>query len=58
MLKRNDLKPNLASFQKFLLLHCWHSPQKGGGWEERGQTNVEGERVPQQEGSWEGSLID
>ena len=40
MLKRNDLKPNLASFQKFLLQHCWHGPQEGewGG----GQMNMGG----------------
>lgn len=44
MLKRNDLKPNLASFQKFLPPHCWHSPPKGGGWggREGGQMKKEG----------------
>jgi hypothetical protein len=31
VLKRNDLKPNLAFFQKFLLLHCQPSPQQGEG---------------------------
>lgn len=35
VLKRNDLKPNLAFLQKFLLLHCWHRPPKGGGWGRR-----------------------
>lgn len=55
--ERNDLKPNLASFQKFLLLHCWHSPHKGGasGREGKGMwrwTALQGDR------SQEGSRID
>lgn len=57
MLRRNDLKPNLASVQKFLLLHCWHSPRKGGaggeGAAERGRGTA-----PQGDGSQEGSRID
>lgn len=57
MLKRNDLKPNLASFQKFLRLHCWHSPRKAGAGGEGAAGRGRG-TVPQGAGSQEGSRID
>lgn len=57
MLRRNDLKPNLASVQKFLLLHCWHSPRKGGAGGEGAAERGPG-TAPQGDGSQEGSRID